>query len=146
MNSFQRFAFALTTLLLHAALVDPAVSRTPPAPGRPLLADDFEGDLSAWETNDALAIAIVDSADPGHGGVLELNPGHSTLYAVIKGSESWPAYRIEGEVLFPTNEHNYLGFIYNFGQAMFPELAYVILFLPMVIPAALSRHSTTSRE
>jgi branched-chain amino acid transport system permease protein len=26
-----------------------------------------------------------------------------------------------------------IGFIYNFGQAMFPELAYVILFLPMVI-------------
>jgi branched-chain amino acid transport system permease protein len=25
-----------------------------------------------------------------------------------------------------------VGFIYNFGQAMFPELAYVILFLPMV--------------
>ena len=26
-----------------------------------------------------------------------------------------------------------IGFIYNFGQAMFPELAYVILFLPMVV-------------
>jgi len=26
-----------------------------------------------------------------------------------------------------------IGFIYNFGQAMFPELAYVVLFLPMVI-------------
>ena len=26
-----------------------------------------------------------------------------------------------------------IGFLYNFGQAMFPELAYVILFLPMLI-------------
>ena len=26
-----------------------------------------------------------------------------------------------------------VGFLYNFGQAMFPELAYVILFLPMLI-------------
>jgi branched-chain amino acid transport system permease protein len=26
-----------------------------------------------------------------------------------------------------------IGFLYNFGQAMFPDLAYVILFLPMVV-------------
>jgi branched-chain amino acid transport system permease protein len=26
-----------------------------------------------------------------------------------------------------------VGFLYNFGQAIFPELAYVILFLPMLI-------------
>src|SRR5204863_8437375 len=26
-----------------------------------------------------------------------------------------------------------IGFLYNFGQAMFPDLAYVILFLPMVL-------------
>ena len=26
-----------------------------------------------------------------------------------------------------------VGFLYNFGQAMFPELAYVVLFLPMLI-------------
>ena len=26
-----------------------------------------------------------------------------------------------------------IGFIYNFGQAMFPELAYVVLFLPMLL-------------
>src|SRR5438034_6656793 len=25
-----------------------------------------------------------------------------------------------------------VGFLYNFGQAMFPELAYVVLFLPML--------------
>ena len=26
-----------------------------------------------------------------------------------------------------------IGFLYNFGQALFPDLAYVILFLPMVV-------------
>jgi branched-chain amino acid transport system permease protein len=26
-----------------------------------------------------------------------------------------------------------VGFLYNFGQAMFPELAYVVLFLPMLV-------------
>ena len=26
-----------------------------------------------------------------------------------------------------------VGFLYNFGQAMFPELAYVVLFLPMLL-------------
>ena len=26
-----------------------------------------------------------------------------------------------------------IGFLYNFGQAMFPDLAYVILFLPMLL-------------
>jgi branched-chain amino acid transport system permease protein len=30
-----------------------------------------------------------------------------------------------------------IGFLYNFGQAMFPDLAYVILFLPMVLVLAL---------
>ncbi len=83
------------------------------APGWLLFADDFEAGLAAWETNDDVAVAIVDSGDPAHGRVLELSPSHSTLYALINGSESWPAYRIEGEVLFPTDEHNYLGFIYN---------------------------------
>ena len=28
-----------------------------------------------------------------------------------------------------------IGFLYNFGQALFPDLAYVILFLPMLLPA-----------
>ena len=26
-----------------------------------------------------------------------------------------------------------IGFLFNFGQAMFPDLAYVILFLPMLV-------------
>jgi branched-chain amino acid transport system permease protein len=26
-----------------------------------------------------------------------------------------------------------VGFLYNFGQALFPELAYVVLFLPMLL-------------
>src|SRR5438034_4118816 len=40
-----------------------------------------------------------------------------------------------------------VGFLYNFGQAMFPELAYVVLFLPMLIvlvvrpPGLFGRHA-----
>jgi hypothetical protein len=112
MSGSQRLALALTTLVLSAAVAT-AASRAAEVPGRLLLADGFEGDLSAWEANDESAVAIVDSGDAAHGRVLELNPSHSTLYALIRGSETWPAYRIEGEVLFPTNEHNYLGFVYN---------------------------------
>ena len=29
-----------------------------------------------------------------------------------------------------------IGFLYNFGQAWFPDLAYVILFLPMIVVIA----------
>ena len=36
-----------------------------------------------------------------------------------------PAGRLAGSLI--------VGFLYNFGQAMFPELAYVVLFLPMLI-------------
>ena len=29
-----------------------------------------------------------------------------------------------------------IGFLYNYGQALFPELAYFVLFLPMVVDVA----------
>ena len=98
-------------LLLAAWLLIPSVGSA--AAGEVLFRDDFSTDLSGWETNDADAIAIIDSGDPARGGVLRMRPAHSALYALIRGSEHWPAYRLEGEVLFPTDEQNYLGFIYN---------------------------------
>lgn len=104
------FRIAPTLFLVKLFLVAPAMSQNSP---KLLFSDDFDGDLSRWEINDDDAISVVDSGDENHGGVLRLRPEHSTLYALIKGSETWPAYRMEGEVLFPTDEHNYLGFIYN---------------------------------
>ncbi len=39
-----------------------------------------------------------------------------------------------------------VGFIYNFGQVMFPELAYVVLFLPMVIVLVLRPQGLFGRQ
>ena len=92
-----------------------AVRAADPAP-RELFRDDFESGLAGWEISDPAAVGIVDSGDPEHGAVLELRPAHARLHALVRGSEEWPAYRIEGAVLFPTAEHNYLGLIYNFRE------------------------------
>ncbi len=35
------------------------------------------------------------------------------IHALIRGSESWPGVRFEGEVLFPEDVNNYLGLLYN---------------------------------
>jgi hypothetical protein len=42
-----------------------------------------------------------------------LEPDGDDVLAVIKGSEAWTGVRLEGEVLFPTSESNYLGVAYN---------------------------------
>src|ERR1051325_88725 len=39
-----------------------------------------------------------------------------------------------------------VGFLYNFGQAMFPELAYVVLFLPMLLVLVLRPQGLFGRE
>lgn len=90
-----------------------------PCPGQQtgvLFFDDFESDLAGWAISDPQAIRILDTRDPAHRNVLLLSPAHAKLHALIRGSESWPGYRIEGEVLFPEDVHNYLGFIYNYAQ------------------------------
>jgi len=80
---------------------------------RDLFFDDFEAGLARWEVSNAEAMTIIDSGDPDHGHVFRLAPAEAQISALIRGSESWPAYRIEGKMLFPTDEHNYLGVIYN---------------------------------
>jgi branched-chain amino acid transport system permease protein len=39
-----------------------------------------------------------------------------------------------------------IGLVYNFGQAMFPELAYFVLFLPMVLVLALRPQGLFGRQ
>ena len=39
-----------------------------------------------------------------------------------------------------------VGFLYNFGQAMFPELAYVVLFLPMLVVLVLRPQGLFGRQ
>jgi hypothetical protein len=100
-----------------------------PAAGRGgeiLFSDDFEGSLDGWRVSDPSAIRTLDSGDPVHGRVLEMAPRDAQIDALMRGSEAWRAYRVEGEVLFPTDEHNYLGIIYNYrerdGRADFGSL------------------------
>jgi hypothetical protein len=53
--------------------------------------DDFNGDLSGWNLiND--------------------------VHALVKNSEKWGAVRVEAQILFPDDKHNYFGLIYNYTQ------------------------------
>jgi hypothetical protein len=81
-----------------------------------LFSDDFEAGLEKWDVSNAEVMTIFDSGDAEHGHVFRLAPAEAQIAALIRGSENWPAYRIEGEVLFPTDEHNYLGWIYNYAE------------------------------
>jgi hypothetical protein len=66
-----------------------------------LFRDDFESGMDRWDVSDTNAIAIIESGNPEHGQLLRMTPAHASLYALIRGSETWDRYRIEGEVLFP---------------------------------------------
>ncbi len=97
---------------LALALCSPALADDPGL----LFHDDFESGLGRWTISDPAAIGVIDSGDPDRGMVLRLRPAHSRLHALIRGSEGWGPYRLEGRVLFPTDEHNYLGLIYNYRE------------------------------
>ncbi len=81
-----------------------------------LFEDNFEGNLSGWEINNASSIKIIESEDPGQGKVLELAP-NGNVSAIIRNSDQWGPLSVEGKMLFPNDEHNYLGFIYNYNQS-----------------------------
>ena len=75
--------------------------------------ETFDDGLSRWVIEGAPGIEIRDSGEAEHGPVLELTP-NGNLYALINGSEEWGSVRVEGDVLFPQDSHNYLGVLYNF--------------------------------
>ena len=75
---------------------------------------DFEdGDLSAWDLMNPQAIRVIDSNDAAHGKVLELQADDAVL-ALIGDSDQWGSVRVEGDLYFPDDSHNYLAFVYNF--------------------------------
>ena len=78
-----------------------------------LFEDDFENGLSNWDLIGAHAIQLVKSEDPDHKSVLKLDSDGFVL-ALIKESSTWKSLAIEGEMLFPDDAHNYLGFVYNY--------------------------------
>lgn len=83
--------------------------------GQILFEENFEGDLSAWNINDTASVKIIESEDPNHKNVMELIPNGKVL-ALIEKSDQFGPMQIEGEMLFPKEESNYLGFIYNYNK------------------------------
>jgi hypothetical protein len=78
--------------------------------------ENFEdGHLSGWDLSNPQAIRVIDSNDAAHGKVLELQ-ADDAVFALIKDSEEWGALRMEGDLLFPDDGHNYLAFVYHFTQ------------------------------
>ena len=79
--------------------------------------EDFEQDLARWEIVGPQAIEIRNSGDPVHGRVLVLENDGWDVYALIRDSDTWGGVRIEGDVLFPDDQHNYLGVLYNYRRS-----------------------------
>jgi len=77
--------------------------------------DDFSGDFSGWKLINEQFIKIIDSNDPEHGKVLALHP-NGNVHALVNNSEKWGAIRVEAQILFPDDKHNYFGLIYNYTQ------------------------------
>ena len=111
-HSFFQGALRATVALALLALGLPAVA-TPQQDDDLLFETQFDRPLTGWHLEPASSFVIIDSGDPEHGRVLELRPQTARTHALLPDSEDWGRYRIEGDVSFPTDEHNYLGFIYN---------------------------------
>ncbi len=77
--------------------------------------EDFENDMGKWQFIQEHRIQTIDSGDSKHGKVLALHAG-APVQALIKNSTGWTNYKIEGDVLFPEDAHNYLGFVYNWNR------------------------------
>lgn len=79
-----------------------------------LFFDDFENGCSKWNFVNPDKIRIVHTGDLEHMHVLELIPGGQSVYALIKNSDKWTNFKVEGDVLYPEDFHNYMGLIYNY--------------------------------
>jgi hypothetical protein len=97
------------------------------ASGDPELSDDFESGPGRWEIVDIRTLTalpeaggIVDSGDPAHGHVLSMKAGQGM--ALIKGSEGWTNYSLEGEVCFPRGEASLMGLVYHLNALPRPGL------------------------
>jgi hypothetical protein len=78
-----------------------------------LFEDNFEKGLSHWKVSSDDDVRIINSEDKLHGNVLVLQ-ANGNVSALLKDSGGWGAVRVEGEMLFPEDVHNYLGLIYNY--------------------------------
>lgn len=87
------------------------------AAAQALFREDFEHDLSRWRVTQPQWLHIVESGDPAHGKVLQMDPGGGThSFALIRGSGKWAGVRIEGDVLFPDDSDSYMGLMYGYRE------------------------------
>lgn len=89
----------------------PLIAQLGAGPAPVLFSDDFESGLDGWEITGG-GVSITSSGDAAHGSVLVLDP-HGDVLALIRGSENWDGVQLDFEFLFPTDEQNYLGVVYN---------------------------------
>jgi hypothetical protein len=103
----------LSVLTAAAALVGIVVAPLPASQPDVLFADDFESGLSRWQVLGDGGISLRSTNDPVHRTVLALDPNGDDVAALIRGSEAWGGVRVEGEMLFPGSDNNYLGLLYH---------------------------------
>lgn len=79
-----------------------------------LFYESFENGLINWQYTDSNIVQLFETQDTLHNTILKLIPNRTSDCLLIKNSDQWDSVMIEGEVLFPTNQHNYLGLVYNY--------------------------------
>jgi hypothetical protein len=85
--------------------------------GQALFHDDFESDLRLWEYQGQGIAQVIKTEDLTHKSVLKLSPNKTAECILIKDSDKWESIVIKGQVLFPTDKHDYLGLVYNYHEA-----------------------------
>lgn len=85
--------------------------------GQTLFHDDFEADSGQWEYQEPGIAEIVKTEDLTHGSVLKLTPNRTAECVLIKDSDKWESIVIKGKALFPSDQHDYLGLVYNYHEA-----------------------------
>lgn len=85
--------------------------------GQALFYDDFEAGLGQWEYQKPGIAQILQTEDAAHKSVLKLTPNKTAECVLIKDSKTWGNIVISGEALFPTDQHDYLGLVYNYQEA-----------------------------
>ena len=113
--SAKRLFSAAAMLLTVALLPGPAVvGQSPRSPaGEVLFNEDFESGLGRWSFPFGSGHGLVQTGDE-HETALAMETVGAPVYALVTGSETWGDVRIEGDVLFRDDDHNYLGFIYRY--------------------------------
>jgi hypothetical protein len=99
----------LVVVIVYAITTVPAMA----GGSKIVFEDDFEKGLDKWDIVNPPKVRLFASGHPEHGRVLALYAG-APVHALIKNSKGWTNIKIEGDVLFPEKEHNYMGLIYNY--------------------------------